>query len=89
MLKNQAEISPPFIKFFHSKIMSMTKNFYHETICAMNLRIDEESYFHSFSPEIDETEIDWFADYRLAHDGYLEDDSTIPKELIIDEEIPF
>lgn len=32
---------------------------------------DEEAYYASMEAP-DETEIDWFPDYRLGHDGYEE-----------------
>jgi hypothetical protein len=50
--------------------MGMVKSFYHEEICAMSDNFDEAEYW-AFT-KVDETEIDWFSDSRLAHDGYQE-----------------
>lgn len=51
--------------------MSRTKTFYHEEICANMRDADEEMmWFESF--EADQTEIDWFDNYRIDCAGYEE-----------------
>jgi len=54
--------------------MSMTKREFHDEICEMYGNTDEAEYW--VIPEMDETEIDWFSDFRLAHDGYGEFDKV-------------
>jgi hypothetical protein len=51
--------------------MSMTKTEFWEEICAMT-NFDEREFWLMPYELTDETEIDWFDDFRLAHDGYQE-----------------
>ncbi len=67
--------------------MSWTKNFYHDEINHFLDDHSEEEWFEAMEAQ-DETEIDWFDDFRLAHDGYSETDSfDFDGELIDD--LPF
>jgi len=51
--------------------MSLTKHHFWEEICAMNDDFDEREF--RLEPEAaDETQIDFFDDYKLAHGGYEE-----------------
>lgn len=68
--------------------MSITKHFYWQEICANYAEFDEAEYFAGFE-EIDETQIDWFPEYRLASDGYEEIELPEDKPAIIDEDLPF
>jgi hypothetical protein len=52
--------------------MSMTKTQNWDAICAMTEGFDEAQYWLMPYQLVDETEINWFSDSRLAHDGYQE-----------------
>lgn len=73
--------------------MSMTKNQNWDEICRRMWEDSrEEEYFASMEQQ-DETEIDWFPDYRLAHDGFSEIGLDFATEFfaadLADDEIPF
>jgi len=69
--------------------MSMTKTQYWEEICTMTGDFDEAEYWLLPYQLVDETEFDWFSDFRLAHDGYSEFDEVTFSTDFSDDELPF
>ncbi|HEX8248990.1 MAG TPA: hypothetical protein VF599_12505 [Pyrinomonadaceae bacterium] len=54
--------------------MSLTKSYYHEEICEMlqDADAEAEAQMAAYFEDADETEIDWFSDFKIDHTGYLE-----------------
>lgn len=69
--------------------MSLTKREYHDEICRMMWDDSREEEYFASMEEPDETEIDWFSDFRLAHDGYLEFDEPSFSMDFSGEDLPF
>lgn len=68
--------------------MSWTKNYYHEQICALMAHDEDEEQWYFYQETQDETQIDWFPEYRLDFRGYEE--IAQPVETVLsDEDLPF
>lgn len=70
--------------------MSLTKSYFWNEICANNSDAEEAEYqaWLDWREEQDEKEINWFPEYKLAHDGYEEIEPESPR-ILIDDDIPF